>query len=112
MAVRLYKMIKKKKSYLDRLEDAIKRLWRKHNPTPIIKAKHTEISVEPMPFVRGHLNPQIAEFLVGIYVKKIKMDHLSNEQIEVTDGILRIKDKNGKLIAETTSPKIIQEYLN
>ncbi|MFC1496001.1 hypothetical protein ACFL52_01140 [Candidatus Margulisiibacteriota bacterium] len=103
---------KKPISYLDRLEAALKKLWRKHHKAPVIKARHTEIQIEPHPFVRGHINPQMAEFLIGLYLKKVHQNNIYNDQIIVKDGVLMIKDQNGKLIAETSSPKLVKEYLN
>lgn len=103
---------KKKRSYLSILSSGIKKLWRQYNHPIPIKAMHTEIIIEPQPFINGTLNPQIAEFLIGIYLQKIKVDPLFNGDIEIKDGYLKIKDKNGKLIATTSSPKIINEYLN
>ncbi len=103
---------KKKRSYLSILSGGIKKLWRQHkSPTPI-KALHTEITIEPQPFINGTLNPQIAEFLIGVYLQKIKVDPLFNGEIEIKDGYLRIKDKDGKVIASTSSPRVINEYLN
>ena len=105
-------MHKKEKDHISLLERALKKLWRKYNPAPVIKAKHTEISVEPRPFIGGKLNPQIADFILRLYLQKVKVNPNFNGEIEVRDGILKVKDKNGRLIAETTSPKIIREYLN
>ena len=99
-------------NYLNLLEKAVKKLWRKHKNPQTIKALHAEVTVEPQTFVRGKLNPQVAEFLMELYLQKCKTNPLHNAQVEVKDGILRIINKNGKTIAETTSPKIIQNYLN
>lgn len=103
-------MQKKKKTYLDLLEGAIRKLWRKHKNPAVIKALHTEIMVEPQPFIRGILNPQIAEFLVELYLEQAKTNPLCEGSVLVKDGVLSILDKDGRLIAETTSPKLIRNY--
>ncbi|OGC03394.1 hypothetical protein A2276_00560 [candidate division WOR-1 bacterium RIFOXYA12_FULL_43_27] len=105
-------MLKQKRTYLDLLEESLKQLWRKHNRVPVVKAMHTEVIVEPQPFVRGILNPQVADFLVGLYLHNVKANIIKDGKVEVKDGLLRILDGNNNLIAETVSPKIISEYLS
>ena len=105
-------MRKKKITYLDVLNGIIKKIWRKHNDPTIIKALHAEITVEPTAFVNGKLNPQISEFLINLYLKEIKADPLYNGTVEVRNGLLLIKDKDGNLVAETTSPQAINDYLS
>ncbi|NQU18462.1 MAG: hypothetical protein HQ564_10430 [Candidatus Saganbacteria bacterium] len=105
-------MKKKRKTYLDVLESAVKKLWRKYKKPAIIKALHTEVIIEPQPFVQGELNPQISELLIGLYLHKVKTNHIKDGHVEIKDGFLQIIDSRGKLIAETASPKIIREYLS
>lgn len=105
-------MLKQKKTYLDLLETSLKALWRKHNRVPVVKAMHTEVVVEPQPFVRGILNPQVADFLVGLYLHNVKANIIKDGKVEVKDGVLKILDNEGKPIAETISPKLISEYLS
>lgn len=104
-------MEKKKKTYLDVLEATIKKLWRAHNQPKIIKALHAEVAIEPQPFVHGQLNPQVTEFLISLYLHKVKANMLQDGKVEVKDGILKILDSENNLIAETASAKIIREYL-
>ena len=105
-------MQKKKVTYLNILENAIKKLWRKYNRPAIVKALHTEVTVEPQPFIRGQINPQISEFLIGLYLHKVKTNIIKDGIVEIKDGILRILDNENQLIAETASTKVIREYLS
>lgn len=100
----------KDKSNLEKLEEALKELWRKQGDASIIAAKHTEFVVEPKIFVGDNLNPEILKLLVLNYLKTISHQDSGCGQVESFPDKIMIKSQSGKPMVIVRDKKIIQEY--
>ncbi len=97
------------KSYLELLEDELKKLWRTYGNHHPIKGVHTEIEIEPKAFLGDKLNPEISGLLASVYLSKTTIDDVNRGKIELHDQAIVIKDKNKKPIAIIRSQKAVKE---
>ena len=100
------------KTALELAEEALRKFWLEKSKAPIIKAKHTELFVEPKIFVAGELNPEIGKLLVAEYLSKITVQDIAKGSVVITSDLIKIKDESGKLIAEVRSKKLINSMIN
>jgi hypothetical protein len=98
------------KSSVEKLEDGLKKFWKDYGYSRPIRGIHTEVVIEPKFFMGGQLNPQLADLLVSVYLSQTTKDDLRNGRVTVQKGVLLIKDKSGKLIAEVRNQKMIREF--
>lgn len=98
------------KTYLEKLEDELKKVWKEYGSCGPIKGAHTEIEVEPKVFLGDAINPEIADILASIYLSKTTIEDLHNGNLELHDEAIVIKDKNKKPIAIIRSQMILREF--
>ena len=100
----------KDKSNLEKLEEALKEMWRKQGEASIIAAKHTEFVIEPKIFVGDKLNPEILKLLVLNYLKTVGRQDSGCGQVESTPDKIVIKSTSGKPMVIVRDKKVIREY--
>ena len=98
----------KKQSCFDKVEAALNAFWLDHGAQPAIKARHTEVSIEPRFFVGDRLNPQIAKKIVEVFLLNATPAHFISGRITVTKEGVQIKDARGAVIVEAKSPAFIK----
>ena len=97
------------KSYLELLEDELKKMWNTHNNNGPIRGAHTEIEIEPKIFLGEELSPEMAKLLAAAYLSKTTIDDVNRGKLEITDHALVIKDQDKKPVAIIRSQIIIQK---
>jgi hypothetical protein len=97
------------KTYLEKLEDELKKIWRVYGAKGPIKGALTEIEVEPRIFVGDSLNPEISDLLASVYLSKTTIEYVENGNLEIRDEAIVIKDKNKKPIAIIRSQIALRE---
>ncbi len=100
------------KTELEKLEDALRAFYRDYGRRTPIKARHTEVMVEPRFFIGGKLNPEIERLIVIVYLSKVKMDDILRGRVIIAPDLISIKDENGEEIVKVTSKKIIEGIIN
>ena len=98
------------KTYLERLELELKKVWKEYGRRSPIKGAHTEIEVEPKVFLGDTINPEIADILASIYLSKTTIEDINNGNLELRDEAIVIKDKNKKPIAIIRSQMALREF--
>jgi len=97
------------KTYLEKLEDELKKIWRAYGSKGPIKGALTEIDVEPKIFVGDSLNPEVSDLLASVYLSKTTIEDVENGNLEIRDEAIVIKDKNKKPIAIIRSQIALRE---
>lgn len=100
------------KTPLEQAEEALHKFWLEKSKAPIIKAKHTELFVEPKVFVGGELNPEIGKLVIQEYLSRVRVEDIAKGSIVISSDLIKINDENGKLIAEVRSKRIINSMIN
>lgn len=100
------------KTALQKVEDVLKRFWMDKKMSRLIKARHTEVLVEPRVFVGGHVNPEISKLLIQEYLTKISADDVAKGRVVITSDKIMIFDNNRKLVAEVRGKRIIDSMIN
>jgi hypothetical protein len=103
---------KEQKTAFELAEDALRKFWREKSKTTIIKAKHTEIVVEPKIFMGGHINPEVGKLLIKEYLSNLSPEDIAKGRVVITADMIMITDDNGELIAEVRSKKLINSMIN
>ncbi len=103
---------KEHRSALEIAEEHLKQFWREKSQATIIKAKHTEILVEPKVFMHGHINPEIGKLLIKEYLCNLSPDDIAKGKVIITADRIVIRDDNGEPIAEVKSRKLINSMIN
>ena len=98
------------KTYLEKLESELKKVWEEYGSHGPIKGAHTEIEVEPKVFLGDAINPEIADILASIYLSKTTIEDINNGNLELRDEAIVIKDKNKKPIAIIRSQMALREF--
>jgi len=97
------------KTYLEKLEDELKKLWRSYGGKSPIKGALTEIEVEPRIFVGDSLNPEVSDLLASVYLSKTTIEDVENGNLELRDEAIVVKDSNKKTIAIIRSQVAMRE---
>jgi hypothetical protein len=97
---------------LEKAQEALRKFWLEKSKTPVIKAKHAEIYIEPKVFVGKKLNPEIEGLIVKERLSKITPEDIAKGRIVITADKILIKDKTGKPLAEVRSKKLINNMIN
>lgn len=101
-----------KKDHKMKLTGALKKFWedygRKSRP---IKGAHTEVIIEPSFFCGDKLNPEVAELMLTVYLSTCTAEDLKNGKISIQNGLMEIKDKFGKPVANIRKQRIIREFI-
>ena len=98
------------KSQLEKLEDELKKVWKKYSGSNPIKGAHTEIEINPRVFIGDELNAQIAEVLASVYLSKTTIEDVEEGNVEIRDEAIVLKDKKTKKpIAIIRSQRAIRE---
>jgi len=103
---------KQEKTALEEVSEVLRNFWLENSDAPIIKARHTELFIEPKIFTHGKVNSQISKLIVKEYLATISMEDIARGKIVITADSVKIKDDNGKLIAEVKSKAIINNMIN
>ncbi len=103
---------KDNKTALEQAEEQLKKFWLEKSHAPIIKAKHTEIFVEPRVFVGGEINPEIMKLVVSEYLSKVSVEDIGKGRVIITSDLIKIKDDDGTLLAEVRGKRIIDSMIN
>lgn len=100
------------KTALQKVEAILKRFWMDKKKSRLIKARHTEVLVEPRVFVGGHVNPEISKLLIQEYLAKITVEDIARGGVIITSDRIMIYDDSRKLTAEVGGKKIIDSMIN
>jgi len=100
------------KTAFEEIEESLRKLWLEKGKAPIIKAKHTELFVEPKVFIGGEVNPEIGKLIVKEYLSKISINEIAKGKVVITSDLIKIKGDDGKLLAEVRGKKIIDSMIN
>ena len=100
------------KTALEKAEEALRGFWLEKSNAPIIKAKHSEIFVEPKVFVGGSINPEVGKLLVKEYLSKVSIEDIARGRVIISSDLIKIKDEEGRLVAEVRNKKIINGMIN
>jgi hypothetical protein len=77
---------------LKRAEEALRAFWLEKGKAPIIKAKHTELFIEPKVFTAGGLNPEIGKLIVKEYLSKVGIEEIAKGKVVLdTDSNVRVQ---------------------
>ena len=98
------------KTYLEKLESELKKVWREYGSRGPIKGAHTEIEIEPKVFLGDAINPEIADILASVYLSKTTIEDIENGNLELRDEAIVIKDKNKRPIAIIRSQMALREF--
>jgi hypothetical protein len=102
----------KEKTVLDTVQEALNTFWGDHHRRPPIKARHTEIDIKPKFFIGGELNPQVAQKIVEVYLRKATLKHILDGRLVINPESIQIKDEIGKTIIEVNSPAFAGRVIN
>ncbi len=103
---------RKVKTALERAEDDFRKFWLEKSKAPIIKAKHTELFIEPKVFIGGELNPEIGRLVVQEYLSKVSLEDIAKGRVIITSDMIKIRDDDGLTLAEIRSKKMIDSMIN
>lgn len=103
-------MDKQERNPVEKLEEGLQKFWREYGYSRPIRGIHTEVVIEPKFFMGGQLNPQLADLLVSVYLSQTTKEDLRNGRVTIQKGVMMIKDKKGKLVAEVRNQKMIREF--
>ena len=92
-------------------EKALEKFWKKYGRTLFVKARHTDLTVQPKMLVDGEVNSEVMRRIIEAYLAKITPERLMHE-VEFIGDTLIIKDNRGKQLVEVTSRRLIDGMLN
>ncbi len=95
---------------ISKLEEALKKFWADYGRSNTVNGIHTEIVIEPKFFLNGKLNPEVEDLLISVYLSHTTLEDVKKGKVTLRNGVMTIKDKLGKPIAEIRKLSMIQEF--
>ena len=102
----------KNQTHQDIIEKALSAFWQDYGQGNPIKARHTEVKIQPKLFIGGKLNPQVAQKIVEVYLAQVTMEEIMNGKIVISEDAVQIKDESGKVKVEVKDKKFIKKMIN
>ncbi|MFH0887532.1 MAG: hypothetical protein V1843_05120 [bacterium] len=95
-----------------KMEKRLDKFWKKYGRTLFVKARHTDLTVQPRMLVGHEINPEVLRRLIEAYLAKLTPSKILNGEVEFTGETIIIKTKDGKKLLEVTSQRIINNMRN
>jgi hypothetical protein len=92
-----------------KLEKALHKLWEDYGRTNSIIGAQAEIKIEPKLFLNGKLNPEVEDLILSVYLSHLTKEDIKNGRVAYKDGVLKLKDRMGNLIADVRNQHMVQE---